>query len=136
MFTREFFADTFFASRYFAKSGSIGTATTFAVNGIYRGGCVLQLFTAETPTITVNLLDQDGVAVDVSNFVFSLIFESGTTEVTLSSSDVAKGTSSFSFIVPAALTTASRLWLWSARNTEDGGVIIRNGICEVTYSPQ
>lgn len=136
MFTREFFADTFFASRYFAKSGSIGTATTVAVSGIYRGGCVLQLFTAETPRVTVSLLDQDGLAVDVNNFVFALIFESGSSEVTISNSDVTKGSSSFAFTVPAALTTASRLWLWSARNTQDGGVIIRNGICEVTYSPQ
>jgi hypothetical protein len=136
MFTREFFADTFFAARYYAKSGSVGTSTAIAVSATYRGSCTLELFTGETPRVTVTLTDQDGSTVDVSNFVFSIIFEAGSTEVTIGNADVTKGTSSFAFDIPAAITTVARLWTWSARNTDDNGIIIRNGISEVSYSPQ
>lgn len=97
-------------------------------------GTALTLFTSELIVVAVGVTDSDGVAVDLTGMTLELIFESGSTEVTIADADITKTTSSFSFTTTTALVSAEKLWKWALRKTTDGAVVV-SGTMEVIYKP-
>lgn len=97
-------------------------------------GTALTLFTSELIAVAVGVTDSDGVAVDLTGMTLELIFESGSTEVTIVDADITKTTSSFSFTTTTALVSAEKLWKWALRKTTDGAVVV-SGTMEVIYKP-
>lgn len=93
----------------------------------------ISINTAEAVVVTVGTYNADGTAFSTVGMSLELVFESGSTEVVISNSDITKSTTGFAFTVPSTLNSSERLWSYVCRKTTDEAVICK-GRFEVNYA--
>ena len=95
----------------------------------------LQFYVGETQTVAVQVVDANGVSVDVEDLTLSLVFELRDKQdvVVIEDQDITKDGSTISFALPADLTDASRKMRWSLRTDES---VLVSGTATVEYAPK
>ena len=97
------------------------------------GGTTINLFTGETPTISIACVDADGEEVDLTGLTLTIAFESKTSSTdiaTVASGSITISGASFSFAIPSAVTANPSNWLWSLRKS-DGNTVLMHGVATV-----
>lgn len=120
-----------------AKTDLIGTSTIYPLTGTVTAtanASYISIRTNEAISVTVALYDAAGTAVSTVGMTLELIFESGSTEVVITNSDITKSATGFSFTVPSTLNSSERLWTYTCRKTTDEAVLC-SGKLEVIYAP-
>jgi hypothetical protein len=99
-------------------------------------GTTINLFTEETPTVAVAVVDGNGNAVDLTSMTLEVVIElrPSTDVVVIANANITKANGSFSFIVPSAVTNAARACKWALRKTTDDSVLVQGDLF-VNYAP-
>lgn len=99
-------------------------------------GTTINLFTNETPSIAVAVVDGSGAAVDLTNLTLEIVIEirPSTDVAVIANANISKANGSFSFTVPSAVTNAARACKWALRKTSDSSVLVQGDLF-VNYAP-
>jgi hypothetical protein len=99
-------------------------------------GTTISVFTSETPTVSITVVDGEGNAVTVTSLTLSLVIERRATAdlVVIADASITKSGSTISFAVPSQATSAEGHHRWSLRDTADDSVLLQ-GPFIVTYAP-
>lgn len=117
------------------SGGGGGVLPLFGVVESRVVGTTINVFTNETPTIYVSVVDASGSEVDIESMSLAMIIEMRSRDdiVVIADSDITKDGSAFSFVVPSAATDSEGLNRWTLRNTGDGTVLM-HGPFVVSYA--
>lgn len=99
-------------------------------------GTTINLFTDETPSVAVAVVDSSGAAVDLTNLTLEVVIElrPSTDVAVIANANISKANGSFSFTVPSAVTNAARACKWALRKTSDSSVLVQGDLF-VNYAP-
>lgn len=99
-------------------------------------GTTINLFTDETPSVAVAVVDSSGDAVDLTNLTLEVVIElrPSTDVAVIANANISKANGSFSFTVPSAVTNAARACKWALRKTSDSSVLVQGDLF-VNYAP-
>jgi hypothetical protein len=119
--------------------GGGGAVNVLPLSGIVESrvdGTTISVFTSETPTVSIAVVDGEGNAVTVTLLTLSLVIEKRATAdlVVIPDASITKSGSTISFVVPGQATSAEGHHRWSLRNTADDSVLLQ-GPFIVTYAP-
>ena len=97
-------------------------------------GTNINLFTSETPSVSIAVIDAQGVAVTLTGMVLTLIFEDirGNDIATVADGNISRSGSTITFTAPSALTTKAGTFKWSLRNAT---AVLLVGFVNVAYAP-
>lgn len=124
---------------YFPRSEQVAALTVLPLDATVVdrvAGTSINLFTGETPSVAVAVVDSAGVSVDLTSLTLEIVIElrPGTDVVVIANGSITKSNGSFSFTVPSAVTNAARACKWALRKTTDESVLVQ-GDLYVNYAP-
>ena len=98
-------------------------------------GTNISLFTAETPTVAILVVDTLGASVNLTAMVLSIVFENryGANVATIADANITRVGSTISFVVPSAVTTIATTLNWSLRN---GTSMLLRGYADIVYAAE
>jgi hypothetical protein len=119
--------------------GGGGAVNVLPLSGIVESrvdGTTISVFTSETPTVSIAVVDGEGNALTVTSLTLSLVIERRATAdlVVIADASITKSGSTISFVVPSQVTSAEGHHRWSLRDTADDSVLLQ-GPFIVTYAP-
>jgi hypothetical protein len=117
--------------------GGGGSVTVIPMTGTVLDrsvGTNINLFTNETPTVAIAVVDALGANVDLTGMVLTVVFETtkGVDVAVVDDSDINVDESSISFVIPSDVTDKASTLKWSLRNESS---VLLNGFVGVNYSP-
>lgn len=119
-----------------AKIDSIGTSSFLPVTGTVQArvnASQITVYTSEVATVTLGLEDTNGTPVDTTGMTLELVFESGTTDVTISNASITKATNGISFAITSDLNSSERDWNYALRKSDE--TVLQTGVLSVQYAP-
>lgn len=121
----------------FAEAGSFDIFPLEGRVASRVSGTNIHLFTKETVTVTISVVDAEGNAVDLTGRTLEIAFENirGTDVAIVADGDITKSSNSAAFAIPSAVTNAAGDKPWSMRDTSNNAVLVR-GFVQVAYAAE
>ena len=138
-FVNEVYDLTLSTATFQPRAESLFSATVLPLDATVVdrvAGTTINLFTDETPSVAVAVVDSSGAAVDLTNLTLEVVIElrPSTDVAVIANANISKSNGSFSFTVPSAVTNAARACKWALRKTADSSVLVQGDLF-VNYAP-
>jgi hypothetical protein len=120
--------------------GSSTSITVVPLTGVVEGrvdGTTINVFTQETCTVSIAVVDAEGNAVTVTGLTLEIVIESRlmTDVVVIANGSITKSGSTISFAIPSSVSATEGAYQWALRKTNDDSVLLQGPLI-VSYAPQ